>query len=134
MEQEFPHRPPKPVQISHARVVKGRGRGKEIGVPTINVETSAVPTDLPRGIYACRITMNRKSFPGALHYGPRPAFNDTETMEIHVIDEDVKSVPQTVDLELIRYIRPVQDYQNLEDLLNAIKRDIDAARGILADA
>jgi riboflavin kinase/FMN adenylyltransferase len=122
------------IQLKNVLVVTGSGRGKKIGIPTINVTLAAVPEDLPRGIYACRITLGDKTYPGALHYGPRPVFQDTESMEIHVIDANITDVPATVDLEIVAFIRSVADFPDVPALLVAIRNDIAAARGILAHA
>lgn len=121
----------KSVHIRGAKVVSGRGRGKAIGIPTINIELASVPDALKRGIYACRITLGSTVHNGALHFGPRPAFNDTETMEIHIIDEVITDVPPTVDLDILAYIRGVENFSSTEDLVRAIRKDIDVSRGIL---
>lgn len=128
------HRLPEAILIRNATVVSGRGRGRAIGVPTINVELTSVPPELERGIYACRITLEGKRYPGALHYGPRPVFRDTETMEIHIIDTDVKDIPKTVDLEIVGFIRGVENFPDVEALKEAIRSDISASRAMLAGA
>jgi len=128
------HLLPNPVHIHGAKVVSGRGRGKAIGIPTINLELASVPKELLHGIYACRITIDKKVHMGALHYGPRPAFNDTESMEIHIIDEVITDVPATVDINIVAYIRSVENFKSTEDLVSAIQSDIDISRGILLHA
>jgi len=125
---------PKPIHIRGVNVVSGRGRGKTIGIPTINVELSSVPDALRRGIYACRITLGSTIYDGALHYGPRLAFNDSETMEVHIIDEVITDVPATVDIDIVAYIRSVENFKSTEDLVSAIQSDIDISRGILLHA
>ena len=127
-----PLRLPNIIRISGAKVVSGRGRGRTIGIPTINVEPTSVPPSLARGIYACTIRIGAETFAGALHYGPRPAFNDTETMEIHVIDAEVKTVTPTVDLALVAFLRGVENFPDVESLKKAIAGDIEAARAMLA--
>ncbi len=122
---------PESVFLRGVQVVPGRGRGRAIGIPTINVSLASVPEHLERGIYACRITIDGTIYPGALHYGPRPAFNDTETMEIHVIDRAIGNVPPAVDLEIVGFIRGVENFPSTEALKEAIGDDIEAARGML---
>lgn len=126
------HRLRPAVIITDAKVISGAGRGKGLGIPTINIDLSAVPDKLAHGIYACRITVDKKIHMGAMHYGPRPVFKDTETFEVHIIDETVDVVPETVDIEIIGFIRPVQDFSSAEALVERIQKDIEEARGMLS--
>jgi riboflavin kinase/FMN adenylyltransferase len=130
-KNEPPRKLPKPVNILAAKTVSGRGRGKGLGIPTINIDLSAIPADLPHGIYACRITLSGTTYKGAMHYGPRPVFKDTPTFEVHILDATVDSVPDTADIEIVGFIRPVLDFPSPEALVKRIGQDIDEARGML---
>lgn len=121
----------KPIAIRGANVVPGRGRGKTIGIPTINVEISSAPAELTHGIYACDVLLNGKKYMGAMHFGERPAFNDTETLEVHIIDETVTEVPATIDMTVVERLRGVEDFTTTEALVARIREDIDRARAIL---
>ncbi len=121
-----------PVIIKNGRVISGAGRGGNLGIPTINIDLSDIPTSLEHGIYACRITLAGKTYKGAMHYGLRPVFKDTEAFEVHIIDASVDFVPTTVDIEIVGYIRPVQDFPNPEVLIHRIQKDIEAARAMLS--
>ncbi len=121
-----------PILLQNAKVIAGRGRGKGLGIPTINIDLSAVPKDLEHGIYACRITLAGKTYKGAMHYGPRLVFKDSVTFEVHIIDEAIDSVPETADIEIVGFIRPVQDFPNPEALVERIRRDIEEARAMLS--
>ena len=119
------------ITIIGARVIPGRSRGRKIGVPTINLDPMQGPKNLSHGIYACLITIAGKKHKGAMHYGPRPVFHDTVTLEIHVLDEAIGVVPESVDVTIVGRIRDVQDFSNVEGLQEAIASDISAARAIL---
>jgi len=54
---------------------KGKGRGKLMGFPTINLKIPA-NFELEDGIYAAKVNIENKVFVGALHYGPVPTFNE----------------------------------------------------------
>lgn len=122
---------PEPLRIAAAPVVPGASRGRRIGIPTINVELSIIPKKLRHGIYACWILWNGKKYPGALHYGPRLVFNDSETCEVHVLDAIIDQTPKTVDIEIIARIRDVRNFKSTEALKQAIAADIEATRAIL---
>ncbi len=122
----------KPVIIRDAKTVSGRGRGKGLGVPTINIDLAAVPDDLAHGIYACRITLDGTVYPGAMHYGPRPVFKDSDAFEVHIIEGTVEDVPETATVEIVGYIREVQDFASPAELVARIQKDIVEARGMLS--
>lgn len=115
-----------------AKVIKGAGRGKGLGIPTINIDLAAVPADLAHGIYACRITLAGTTYKGAMHYGPRPVFKDSEAFEVHIIDETIDSVPETADIEIVGFIRDIADFPSPEALVERIGKDIEEARGMLS--
>lgn len=123
---------PAPVTINDARVIPGRGRGKGLGVPTINIDLSVVPKDLSHGIYACRITLAGKTYDGAMHYGPRPVFRDGVAFEVHILDETPGDIPASVDIEIVGFIRTIADFASPEALVARIQKDIEEARGMLS--
>ena len=57
--------------------IKGKGRGKPMGFPTINLK---IPEnfELKDGIYAAKVVIENITFVGALHYGPVPTFSEQE--------------------------------------------------------
>jgi len=127
-----PGKLPKSVIIRDAKTIPGRGRGKVLGVPTINIDLEAVPKDLSHGIYACYIALSGKKYQGAMHYGPRPVFHDTDAFEVHIIGETVESVPATATVEIVGYIREIADFESPEALVKRIEKDIHEARGMLS--
>ncbi len=120
-----------PIVLKQANVITGRSRGRRIGIPTINLELANLPKELKLGIYACWIMINDKKYRGAMHYGLRPVFKDTETLEVHILDETIMDEPKTVDLEIVGFIRDVEDFPSPEALVERIRRDIEEARLML---
>ncbi|MSR67524.1 hypothetical protein EXS65_01710 [Candidatus Peribacteria bacterium] len=119
------------LNISNAAVIAGRSRGRRIGTPTINVDVSCAPKSMRHGIYACFILIHRKQYRGAMHYGPRPVFKDTETLEVHVLDAVINQPPKTVDIIVVGRIRDVRDFRDAEALQRAISEDIVQTRAML---
>ena len=112
--------------------IKGKGRGKTIGYPTMNL---AIPHGfiLPEGIYAVWITINNKKFPGALHWGPIPTFHEKEkSLEVFVIDTKNKTFPQKriheVTIEVMKKIRAVKQFSSTDELTAKIAQDIFAIK------
>ncbi|MFN3285707.1 MAG: YbaK/EbsC family protein [bacterium] len=119
-----------------AERVPGRGRGKKLGFPTVNLK---VPEGLPlaHGIYACWVRVGDRTYPGALHYGPVPSFGEEEpSLEVHVLDHVLESTPQTVQVDVVRWLRPVLAFDSTEALQAQMERDLEACRealGLAAD-
>ncbi|MEQ1849066.1 MAG: riboflavin kinase [Candidatus Peribacteraceae bacterium] len=115
-----------------ARVTSGHGQGKKIGVPTINIDPALLPNSLPQGIYACRVTFNATTFDGAMHYGPRPVFDDPSvSCEIHILDHEIQVPPSTLDLTIFDKVRDVQLFPSVQAMTDEIARDITKIRAIL---
>ena len=114
--------------------VKGKGRGKLLGFPTINLE---IPEDLELvdGIYAVRVYIDGSSFMGALHSGPIRTFNETEkTLEDFLINVDPKILPEQIpdlEVEIIKYLRPIINFNNQEELAKQISKDVEETKKLL---
>lgn len=113
--------------------IKGKGRGKLLGFPTINLE---IPENfnLNDGIYAVKVRIGGKEFPGAMHFGPIPTFNENEkTLEVFLIDASEKNIPaiEVFEFEIIKYLRPVLSFKNQEELVKQIEKDVNDSRKIL---
>lgn len=113
-----------------ARVVKGAGRGRTIGSPTLNLTLKQIPRSLQNGIYACRVRWNRHTFPAALHYGPRPVFKDSITCEVHVIDHPLRRSPSHIEVTIIKRLRSIRNFKTVALLQKQIARDVKNARDL----
>jgi len=130
-------------------VVKGAGRGRTIGVPTINLEAPD-PRKLlpPDGVYAVRVRILESGvgsletnpasnsqileFGGMMNQGPRPTFGEeSRTLEIHLFDFDGELYGAVVDVEWVRRLRAVQAFPSRDALVAQLERDRQAARATL---
>lgn len=116
-----------------ARTVAGLGRGQKEMVPTLNLDLSDVPAKLEEGIYAAWVIINSEKFPGALHFGPRPAINEGKTCEVHVIDRQLPDTPPSVTVEIVARLRDVENFPTVEALKEQIQADITVVRAILKE-
>ncbi len=112
--------------------IKGKGRGKLLGFPTINLE---IPEnfDLKIGIYAVRVFVDSREFIGAMHYGPIPVFKeDKKTLEVFLIDTENSDIPDSRDFEIetLKYLRPVLGFATQLELSEQIGKDVEEARNI----
>ncbi len=131
-------------------VVRGAGRGRTIGIPTINL-ASPDPRKLlpPDGVYAVRVRIlesgtrilesgtsilapDSKILGGMMNQGPRPTFGEqARTLEIHLFDFDGELYGETVNVEWVGRLRDVQAFSSREALVAQLERDRQAARATL---
>ena len=103
---------------------KGKGLGKEIGYPTINLELSTLNLELPFGVYEVEVE-GRKAI---ANYGLAPTTGDLAwrepTMEIHFLHYPPPPLSSTsVNVWLLRFIRKEMKFDSLEDLKRQIAAD-----------
>lgn len=122
-----------PLFLAGVPTVPGAGRGRNMQIPTINFDVSTLQEGFSHGVYACWITVDGEKRMGALHFGPRPVFKDSVTLEVHILDYVPKSFPESCDLTIIGRIRDVQNFPSKEALVERIRKDIEETRGILGE-
>jgi riboflavin kinase / FMN adenylyltransferase len=102
-------------------VVRGDGRGRELGFPTANLD---VPEGLlvpPDGVYA-GWTRNRRA---ATSIGTNPHFDGVERrVEAHLLDFDGDLYGERLVVELWSLIREQRRFDSLEELVAAIDADV----------
>lgn len=115
-------------------VERGAGRGRTIGVPTINL-TSPDPRKLlpPDGVYAVRVQLpGGRRVGGMMNQGARPTFGvHARGLEIHLFDYDGDLYGATVTVEWVDRLRDTQTFPSRQALVDQIERDAVAARSIL---
>lgn len=116
--------------------VKGKGRGKFLGYPTVNLQ---IPKKLTAqdGIYAAWVTINKKKYQGALHFGPVPTFqSEAKSLEVFLLD--TKTMPAKtltkgkIKVEFVRWLRPVMKFDTPEILVEQITKDVAEVKVILS--
>lgn len=114
-----------------AGVVRGAGRGKTLGTPTINLDPEALASIGRQGIYAVWAIIDGDRLPAVMHAGDRPVFDDTPSVEVHLLDSAPEHVPEELTVEVMEYLRPIENFASIEELQAQIARDILLARATL---
>jgi riboflavin kinase/FMN adenylyltransferase len=113
-------------------VVRGDGRGRELGYPTANVHTerdAAVPAD---GIYAGHVVLDGRRLPAATSIGTKPTFAGRErAVEPYILDFDEDIYGDEIGVEFTARLRAQERYERVEDLIAQIGRDVERTRQIL---
>jgi riboflavin kinase / FMN adenylyltransferase len=111
-------------------VVKGFGRGKQLGVPTANLkcDEQLIPGD---GVYAARCTIDAQSYPAAVSIGSLPTFEERRfQVEAHLIDFDADLYGRTIAVELIDWVREQRKFEGADALKYQVARDIESVRSL----
>lgn len=117
-------------------VIRGDGRGRELGFPTANLRVHGTDKLIPaEGIYACYATVPAGRFMGALHIGVRPTFPGTgAAVEVFLLDFGGELYGREIRLELIERLRPVAAFDSPAELVAQMRADILRAREVLSAA
>jgi riboflavin kinase / FMN adenylyltransferase len=115
-------------------VVRGDGRGREIGFPTANLLTgqyAAVPAD---GVYAAWLVRGRgERLPAAVSIGTNPTFSGRERrVEAYVLDFDDDLYGERLALDFVSRLREMRTYTGVEPLVAQIHEDVTQTRDVLA--
>jgi riboflavin kinase / FMN adenylyltransferase len=106
-------------------VVRGDGRGRELGFPTANLD---VPKDLlvpPDGVYAGWVGDHR----AAVSIGTNPHFDGVERrVEAYLLDFDGDLYGQRLVVQLWAPLREQRRFDSLDELVAAIGEDVERTR------
>jgi riboflavin kinase/FMN adenylyltransferase len=112
----------------------GDGRGRRLGVPTVNL-TDVPPQKLlpPDGIYAVEVEWRGGRAGGMMHQGPRPTFADgRRTLEANLFDFEGDLYGQPVRITWVKRLRDVERFTSVEQLQHQMERDRTDALAALA--
>ena len=104
-------------------VVHGRGRGREIGVPTANLATDneLVP---PHGVYATTMTIDGIVRAGITNVGVRPTFGESDvSIETHLLNHDADLYGRNVRLSFVQRLRDERRFPDVDALRAQIAAD-----------
>ena len=115
------------------KVRHGKGLGRTIGAPTLNL----IPSDhqlIPAyGVYATRVTVNGREYGAVTNVGVRPTVDENGgvTVESHLIDVNEYLYGSDCRVEFLCRLRGEMKFDNLAALQSQIARDIASAKEIL---
>ncbi|HEX9704585.1 MAG TPA: bifunctional riboflavin kinase/FAD synthetase [Gemmatimonadales bacterium] len=112
------------------RVEHGAGRGRTIGVPTVNLAAPDARKLLPPdGVYAVRLYWRGGCWGGMMNQGSRPTFGvAARGLEIHLFDFSGELYGEMVQVEWVRRLRDVQAFPSRDALVEQLGRDARVAR------
>jgi len=117
------------------QVISGRGWGRKLNMPTINVAFPARKVLPAPGVYAARARLDdaKNWLPAALSIGDNSSVGGNEiSVEFHVIGETV-SPSQTAEVEIASWHRAQQHFENLDSLAAQMQRDVAEISAVLSE-
>ncbi|MQA11869.1 MAG: bifunctional riboflavin kinase/FAD synthetase [Pseudonocardiaceae bacterium] len=118
-------------------VVRGDGRGHELGYPTANLSLpryAAIPAD---GVYACQFTplsaAHGEPLAAAVSVGSNPTFSGRERrVEAYVLDVDEDFYGQHVALDFVARLRDMERFSSSAELVERMDDDVQRTRELVS--
>lgn len=109
-------------------VVKGEGRGRTIGFPTINLKTE-FPLIPKRGVYITDVDVGGKRYPAVTNIGYNPTFDGQSlTIETYILDFSGDLYDRNIVLYFLERVRDEVRFSSVDELKERIWKDVEAAR------
>lgn len=113
----------------YGTVVKGDGRGRQLGFPTANVDLAGeiVP---PAGVYQVVADIRGERYAAVANLGVRPTFEAEggavlmPLLEVHVPRVDFDFYGDGIEVEFVRKIRDERKFPSKEALISQIREDV----------
>ena len=118
-----------PYTIS-GRVVYGQQLGRQLNVPTANVQLQRYRSPL-QGVFAISAHLpDGNTSPGVANIGVRPTVSGSvkALLEVHLLDFSASLYGAKIRVEFHRRLRDEKKFQSLEELRAQLQRDIEQAR------
>jgi len=117
-------------------VISGQKIGRTIGFPTANIQTHPRKF-LPRdGVYAVRVSnpfieLGKQKVNGVMNIGIRPTIANSasvnRSIEVHILNWQGDLYDAEVNVEIIKFLRHEQKFENVEQLKQQIRIDCEQA-------
>lgn len=110
------------------KVVKGNGKGRDLGFPTANLYI-ADPYKLrpPKGVYAVEVEVDGRRHRGMMNVGSAPTLkrlgDDAQEVEVHLFDVDEDLYGRTMWVYCRSYLRDERRFPSVEELVRQLKND-----------
>lgn len=118
------------------RVVRGHGKGSDLGFPTANL---ALPNPHklwpPRGVYAVEVGYRGQVLQGMMNVGSAPTIKTlaegAQEVEVHLFDFDQDLYGQSLDVYCHTYLRPERRFSSPDALVDQLRADRERAEACL---
>ena len=115
------------------RVIRGNTLGRQIGIPTANIEPGSTEKILPAsGVYGGWVLCEGKIKKAVINLGPRPTFGiEKKAFETHLIDYTGDLYGKEVRIGFTRRLRDIKKFDTHEQLKHQIYTDIELTKSLI---
>ena len=119
-------------RVFSGTVVKGAGRGKDLGFPTANLGLTKI--DCEDGIYAAKATVQGKMWNALVFVGAAITFSETvRQVEAYLLDFKGDIYGEQVEIVILQKIRDNIKFNSKGALVLRMQEDEQVARRFFAD-
>lgn len=110
-----------------SEVIHGRRLGRELGIPTINMEFEEQKLLPPFGVYVSRVKIGDTTYPGVTNVGCKPTVSDSKkiNVETHIIGFEGDLYGRRLTVEFLHFLRPEMRFSSVDALREQMMRDIE---------
>ena len=110
-------------------VIKGKRRGKKLGVPTANLRPQPGICIPAMGVYAGTVRLGKRKKAAALSVGTNPTFGENPlSIEAHILDFDDDLYGDHAEFHFVRFLREQEVFGTSEDLSAQMQKDVEMTR------
>ncbi|MGZ3788350.1 MAG: bifunctional riboflavin kinase/FAD synthetase [Bacteriovorax sp.] len=115
-------------------VIKGQGRGRQIGFPTANMEYDKALILPGGGVYITQTTIHGMTYNSVTNIGINPTFNMGQVINIetHLLDFNRDIYGEELRVSFLKKIRDEKKFSSVNDLIFQIDVDVQAAKKFFA--
>lgn len=113
-------------------VVRGKSRGREIGFPTANISIEKKQILPKEGVYATYVSIEGNTYIGATSIGKNPTFSaENVSVETFILDYDGNLYDKKIGIAFVKSIREQIRFNNIDDLKNQMRLDVENVKKYL---
>jgi riboflavin kinase/FMN adenylyltransferase len=112
-------------------VIRGDGRGRQLGYPTANLQLSSHRKMIPQdGIYFAQVAVEAAVYSCMVSIGVRPTFfvHGQRTIEAHLLDFDGDLYGKAITLQFLRRLREERKFEGAAQLIEQMNKDKEESR------
>lgn len=112
------------------RVIKGQGRGRQIGFPTANMEFSRESVIPSLGVYITETSIGGMNYHSVTNIGNNPTFNSGNEihLETHLLNFSRDIYGEVVRVSFIKKLRNEVKFKSVNELIFQINSDLEKVR------
>jgi riboflavin kinase/FMN adenylyltransferase len=112
-------------------VVRGDGRGRQLGYPTANLQLPSHRKMIPQdGIYFAQVEIDATVYSCMVSIGVRPTFftHGQRTIEAHLLDFDEDLYGKAITLHFLKRLREERKFESAGQLIEQMNKDKEESR------